>query len=130
MLRATCSGRLAPTSTESTPGRRRSHASDRLAIDVPSRSATPRIANSVAQLDAQLSQVPSSEFDSSDGILTVAEGALFNQRLGEIESSAIHNPFLTEALLLSSMDAVEDFYGIAPSIAPEDIARRLAEISR
>lgn len=92
--------------------------------------AQQRIAALVVQIDAQLSGVPSSEFDSSDGILTVAEGALFNQRLGEIESSAIHNPFLTEALLLSSMTAVQDQYGVAPSIAPDAINARLGEITR
>ncbi|MDH3733845.1 MAG: hypothetical protein OEU54_09945, partial [Gemmatimonadota bacterium] len=91
---------------------------------------TQRIANLVAQIDAQLAGVPSSEFDSSDGILTVAEGALFNQRLGEIESSAIHNPFLTEALILSSMTAVQDQYGVAPSITPDEIGARLDEIMR
>lgn len=90
--------------------------------------ATARIENRVEQLKAQLTGVPSSEFDPDDNILTVAEGALFNQRLGEIGSSAIHNPFLTEALLLGSMQAVEDQYGISPSISPADIQQRLSEI--
>ena len=91
--------------------------------------ARQAIANLVAQLDAQLSQVPSSEFQSGDDLLTVAEGALFNKRLGEIESSSTHNRFLTEALLLGSMQAVQDEYGIASSIAPADIERRLSEIT-
>lgn len=91
--------------------------------------ATNRIASDVAQLAAQLAGVPSSEFDPDDDVLTVAEGALFNQKLGEITSSAIHNPFLTEALLLGSMQAVQAEYGIAPSISPAEIARRLREIS-
>jgi predicted CXXCH cytochrome family protein len=90
--------------------------------------ATLRISTLVGQLDAQLAGVPSSEFDSNDNILTVAEGALFNQRLGEIESSAIHNPFMTEALLLGSMQAVQNEYGVAPLITPGEIDRRLAQI--
>lgn len=93
-------------------------------------SAQLAISTLAAQLDAQLAGVPSSEFDSSDNVLSVAEGAFFNQRLAEIESSAVHNRFLTEALLLSSMQAVQDQYGIAPSMAPADIEKRLREITR
>lgn len=89
-----------------------------------------RIEAAVADLTAQLAQVPATEFDSEDGVLTVAEGALFNQKLGEITSSAIHNPFLTEALLLGSMVAVEDEYGIAPRILPSEMAARWNEIGR
>ena len=72
--------------------------------------------------------IPGSAIVAKD--LSVAEGAFFNQRLAEIESSAVHNRFLTEALLLSSMQAVQDQYGIAPSMAPADIEKRLREITR
>ncbi|MDH3297205.1 MAG: multiheme c-type cytochrome [Gemmatimonadota bacterium] len=92
--------------------------------------STGRIAAAVADLAAQLAQVPATEFDTEDGILTVAEGATFNQKLGEITSSAIHNPFLTEALLLGSMVAVENEYGIAPRILPSEMAARWSEIGR
>ncbi len=92
--------------------------------------AEMRIANLVAQLDAQLAGVPGTEFSTSDNVLTVAEGARFNQRLGEIESSAVHNPFLTEALLLGSMQAVQAEYGIAPNIAPLDIQERLKRLTK
>jgi hypothetical protein len=84
----------------------------------------------VAQLAAQLALVPSTAFDIEDGVLTVAEGATFNQKLGEITSSAVHNPFLTEALLLGSMQAVQDEYGIAPRMLPSEMALRWSEISR
>lgn len=90
--------------------------------------ATARIAGRVAELAAQLAGVPSTEFDETDGVLTIGEGALFNQQLGEITSSAIHNPFLTEALLLGSMQAVLDEYGIAPRLLPSEIELRLSEI--
>jgi predicted CXXCH cytochrome family protein len=73
-----------------------------------------RIANLVAELDALLAQVDPGEFDTSDGVITVAEGANFNAGLGEIPSSAVHNPFLTEALLTSSIQAVQDEYGPFP----------------
>jgi len=92
--------------------------------------ATIRIAGLVADLDAQLALVDPLEFDIEDGVLTVAEGATFNAGLGEITSSAIHNPFLTEALLLGSMQAVLDEYGIAPRILPSAMAVRLSEITR
>lgn len=92
--------------------------------------ATARIAGLVADLDVQLAGVPVTEFDETDGILTVGEGATFNAGLGDITSSAIHNPFLTEALLLGSMQAVLDEYGIAPRILPSELAVRLSEITR
>ena len=93
-------------------------------------TATQRVASRVAELAAQLEQVPETAFDTEDGILTVAEGALFNQRLGEITSSAVHNPFLTEALLLGSIQAVENEYGVASWTLPADIDRRLGELAR
>ena len=92
--------------------------------------ATERVANRVAELEGQLAQVPATEFDSDDGVLTVAEGALFNQRLGAITSSAVHNPFLTEALLIGSIQAVENEYGVAPWTLPEELEMRLEELTR
>jgi predicted CXXCH cytochrome family protein len=74
--------------------------------------AQTRIASRVAELYALLAQVPSTQFSSTDTLFTVAEGAKFNAQLGEIASSAVHNPFLTEALLLSSIDAVRGTYAL------------------
>lgn len=79
--------------------------------------AQNRIADLVADLESQLAQVPADQFSSTDTLFTVAEGAEFNMELGAIESSAIHNPFMTEALLTSSIQAVEDTYGVSPSPA-------------
>jgi hypothetical protein len=93
-------------------------------------TATERIASRGAELAAQLAQVPETEFDTDDEILTVAEGALFNQRLGEITSSAVHNPFLTEALLLGSIQAVQEEYGTSAWTLPSEIEQRLNELSR
>ena len=76
--------------------------------------AQGRIADLVTELDGLLDQVPGTEFDTSDGVFTVAEGARFNAGLGDIESSAVHNPFLTEALLTASIQAVQDEYGPFP----------------
>ena len=75
-------------------------------------AAQGRIASRVTELADLLAQVPADQFSDTDTLFTVAEGARFNQELGEIESSAIHNPFLTEALLLSSIDAVMDAYSL------------------
>lgn len=74
--------------------------------------AQARIAALVTELDDLLALVPATEFDSDDPVLTVAEGANFNAGLGDIESSAVHNPFLTEALLTASIDAVMSEYGL------------------
>lgn len=77
--------------------------------------ATTRIADLVAELDGLLARVPESEFSSEDAVFTIAEGAEFNAGLGAITSSAIHNPFLTEALLEASIRVVEDTYGLQAS---------------
>ena len=74
--------------------------------------AQARIAALVTELDALLALVPSTEFSTSDNVFTVAEGANFNAGLGDIESSAIHNPFLTEALLTASITAVQTEYSL------------------
>lgn len=79
--------------------------------------AQNRIADLVADLENMLAQVPADQFSSADTVFTVAEGAQFNADLGAIESSAVHNPFMTEALLTSSIQAVEDEYGVTPSPA-------------
>jgi predicted CXXCH cytochrome family protein len=79
--------------------------------------AQARIAALVTELDALLAMVPATEFDSSDNTLTIAEGANFNAGLGDIESSAVHNPFLTEALLTASIDAVRTEYAL-PLLTP------------
>lgn len=77
--------------------------------------ATNRIAELVEELNALLDQVPDSEFSSDDEVFTVAEGAQFNARLGAITSSAIHNPFMTEALLTASIEIVQEEYAVAGS---------------
>jgi predicted CXXCH cytochrome family protein len=75
--------------------------------------AETRIHELVEELGALLALVPADQFSTTDDVYTVAEGAHFNMELGEIESSAVHNPFLTEALLRSSIKAVKSTYGLA-----------------
>ena len=74
--------------------------------------AEARIESLVTELNALVAQAPASEFSTSDGVYTVAEGSKFNASLGSIESSAVHNPFLTEALLLASIDIMKSEYGL------------------
>ena len=78
-------------------------------------TAQNRIADLVADLESMLAQVPADQFSREDTLFTIAEGADFNRALGAIESSAVHNPFMTEALLTSSIQAVQDEYGVSPS---------------
>jgi predicted CXXCH cytochrome family protein len=87
--------------------------------------AQTRIEDRVADLNAMLALVPATEISKTDTVFTVAEGATFNAQLGAIESSAVHNPFLTEALLLSSIEAVEDRYGIPAPTSSADRLRAL-----
>jgi predicted CXXCH cytochrome family protein len=91
-------------------------------------NATTEIADLVTQLNALLAQVPSTEINNADSVFTVAEGASFNSKLGANESSAIHNPFLTKALLRGSIQAVKDTYGLGPATtANADALRALVE---
>jgi predicted CXXCH cytochrome family protein len=55
---------------------------------------------------------------------TVADGAFFNYNLATFGSnsgrgSTVHNPFLVEALLIASIQAVQEEYGVAPSITAD-----------
>lgn len=54
---------------------------------------------------------PAAAFDRTDGVFTVADGAWFNARLGELPGTSVHNPFLIERLLEASIDAMEAEYG-------------------
>lgn len=74
--------------------------------------AQTRINGLVAELSALVDRAPDDAF-TQDDVLSVAEGARFNMRLGEISSSAIHNPFLIEALITASIRAIRDEYGLA-----------------
>ncbi len=81
------------------------------------RIAQTRIDGLVAELEALLERVPADQFDRNDGIFSIAEGASFNASLGGISSSAIHNPFLTEALLTASIKIVKSTYGLTAQSA-------------
>ena len=74
-----------------------------------------RLDTLVARLNRQLAQLPLAEFDSTDGRLSAAEGARFNSQLGALRGSAIHNPFLIEALLTASISTVLAEYGVSPA---------------
>ena len=80
------------------------------------------------EVDPNLEE-PGGEIDATDGRFTVAEGAFFNVNLAqfpsegstepgdnpefaEVTSASTHNPFLVEALLIGSQDAVEAEYGV------------------
>ena len=81
----------------------------------------------------------------SDQTLTVAEGAIWNAQLaathdrpqwlsGKVfgrtfsahysSGEGVHNPFLLEALMIASIQAVENTYGVSPS-APIDLSAHL-----
>jgi hypothetical protein len=59
-----------------------------------------------------LNQVPGAEFDVSDRRYTTAEGAEFNRKLARA-GAHVHNPFLTETLLIASIEAVRAQYGVS-----------------
>ncbi len=68
---------------------------------------------------AILKQTRPTEWSTSDGRITPAEGAEFNARLcGETgqansdNSKSVHNPFLCEALLIATITEIHTFYGL------------------
>ena len=74
--------------------------------------ARQRIASRNAELKALLARVPAGEESGTDRRFTVAEGARFNTTIADIPGSVVHNPFLTEALLLGSINAVKAQYNL------------------
>ena len=65
---------------------------------------------------------PTNQFSTADGVITVAEGALFNVRmLGEgryangDKSMGVHNPFLSQKLLAVSIQALRAQYPFLPA---------------
>jgi len=73
-----------------------------------------------AGLLATLKKNRPTEWSTTDIVITPAEGAEFNARLcGEYNqanadnSKGIHNPFLCEALLISTINYIKSFYGLA-----------------
>ena len=72
------------------------------------------------------------EIDPADPTFTVAEGAIFNYHLAtfgdDVRGSATHNPFLTEALLIASIDAVLDTYGAGKDVSGTDWKAELAKV--
>jgi predicted CXXCH cytochrome family protein len=73
------------------------------------------------QLKSQLARVPAAEFDPNDNRYSTAEGARFNSQLADRSGSAVHNPFLMEALLIGSIQQVQRDYGIAPGVSAAEL---------
>jgi predicted CXXCH cytochrome family protein len=111
-------------------------------------AATTRIQKAADELYAQLQTVdPNLDdaggfIDPTDPTFTVAEGAFFNYHLATfgqtgfgtntVVGSSVHNPFLVEALLIASQQAVQDEYGVspAPNGGPIDYAARIQAVLR
>jgi predicted CXXCH cytochrome family protein len=74
-----------------------------------------RIARLVAEIQPLIARIPSSEFNTTDNRISTGEGARFNMQLALERGSAIHNPFLVEALLIASIRQIEIDYGIKAS---------------
>ncbi len=99
-------------------------------------AASTRIQNLADELHELLEEVdpntedPGGEIDPTNPTFTVAEGAFFNYHLAifgdedfgtfTVIGSSTHNPFLTEALLIASIDAVEEEYGVMNSLGVVD----------
>ena len=76
-------------------------------------NAQERLNSLADELESLLDQVPESEFSTEDSRYTVAEGSRFNADLARIGGTAVHNPVLTEALLLASIREVKEEYSLS-----------------
>lgn len=79
--------------------------------------AEDRIKELGIELNALVAQIPTTEF-VQDAVVTVGEGAKFNAGFADdrlAPGSAVHNPFLVEALLTESIKAVKAKYGLTTS---------------
>ncbi|HEX9709966.1 MAG TPA: cytochrome c3 family protein, partial [Candidatus Thermoplasmatota archaeon] len=65
------------------------------------------------ELDLLVKNIPSTEFDETDSRYTSGEGAKFNVALARFHGTAVHNPFLMEALLIASIQQVKTEYGLS-----------------
>ena len=84
-----------------------------------------------------LALIPATEYNTTDNLITVAEGVLFNMRLVAEDryangdrSKGVHNPFLAQSLLTASIQALNATYGpfpVAPRVRAlmDDINQRI-----
>jgi hypothetical protein len=79
-----------------------------------------------SSLTAMIDQIPASEFSASDSRYTTGEGAKFNRDLALSPGAVVHNPFLIEALVTSSMRQITIDYGIAspPGVVLENLLQK------
>jgi predicted CXXCH cytochrome family protein len=101
---------------------------DQLWIDVNA-SGSLQSTPTDAGLLATLKLTKPAEWSTTDGVITPAEGAEFNARLcGEFgqsnsdNSKGIHNPFLCESLLISTISYVRSYYGLPASVTNSVLA--------
>jgi predicted CXXCH cytochrome family protein len=96
---------------------------------------TNKIASSFDPTDTGLlKQVALTEYNYGDNKISVAEGALYNAELvGEglyangDRSLGVHNPFLAQALLAASINALKAQYGLPVSPQVEAVLQRVNE---
>jgi predicted CXXCH cytochrome family protein len=103
-------------------------------------TAAQRLANLAAALDATLKKInpnwnscrtnnscgAGSPWNTADGKYTTAEGAAFNYELALTHGSEVHNPFLIEALLTSTIQQVKLEYNVSvpPGVVLDNILGR------
>jgi predicted CXXCH cytochrome family protein len=86
--------------------------------------ANDRIDDLVRTIQPMLAQIPASEF-GNPARYTTADGSRFNMQLAQFPGSAVHNPFLIEALLVASIRQIQIEYGISPGTAAVSLERQL-----
>jgi hypothetical protein len=74
-----------------------------------------RLLRLVGEIQVLIARIPASEFSTTDNRISTGEGARFNMQLALEPGSAIHNPFLVEALLIASIRQIGIDYGIRAS---------------
>jgi predicted CXXCH cytochrome family protein len=88
------------------------HANQDVARSVAAAGRT-RIARLLVELKGLLDKVPANQFNPGDPTITVAEGASFNRELALMDGTVMHNPYLTEQLLIVSIQELQRAYGLS-----------------
>ncbi len=86
-------------------------------------TAVDRIDNLTGQLDGMLTQVglnPGASSIALTGGFEVKDGAWFNSKLAHLPGTPVHNPFLTEQLLIATIKAMQDTYGLSAPVVQLD----------
>ncbi|MHB1073178.1 MAG: cytochrome c3 family protein [Gemmatimonadaceae bacterium] len=85
------------------------------------------------EIQRLIAQIPKSELSGTDGRWTTAEGADWNRQLADGRmwmASSVHNPFLLETLLRTSIEQLKKDYPTIKSVSTIDLSAQMEKPAR